>query len=142
MLRVMKIYLFIMFIFSLNLSAMSDNFAKQYKYELDYEVAVQKAKSLNKPIMMVLSTKSCSWCRKFERQTLKKDMINKIVSDDFVALALDRDHGKYPKEFTSKVVPTVVFIDAKSSKEIIVSYGYKNKKVFKKVLLKVIQEYK
>ncbi len=142
MLRVVKICLFAMFIFNINLSAMSDEFAKQYKYELDYETAIQKAKSLDKPIMMVLSTKSCSWCRKFERQTLKKDMIQNIISSDFVALAINRDHGKYPKEFISKVVPTVVFIDPSSGLELLTSYGYKNKKVFKKVLLQVIEEYK
>ena len=131
MLKVLKIYLFIVVIFSLNLSAMSHDFAKKHNYLTDYKVAIQKAKSLNKPIMMVLSTKSCSWCRKFERQTLKKDIIKKIVSENFIRLALDRDHDKYPKEFTSSVVPTVVFIDAKSSKKFMTSYGYKNRKVFR-----------
>ena len=89
MLRVVKIYLFFVVIFSLNLSAMSHDFTKKHNYITDYKVAVQKAKSSNKPIMMVLSTKSCSWCRKFERQTLKKDVIKKIVSENFILLAMD-----------------------------------------------------
>ena len=120
----------------------SQEFIEKYDYENNYNKALEKAKKNNKPIMLVLSTKSCPWCRKLERQTLKKDFIQELVSKNFTPLALDRDHEVYPKKFQAKVVPTVYFIDPNNEKSILVSYGYKNKRDFKEILLKVNKLYK
>ena len=137
MFSVIKVFFVTVFIFSLNLSAVSNDFAKKYNYMTDYDDALEKAKNLNKPIMMVLSTKSCPWCRKLERQTLKKDIVQDIVSKDFIALAVDRDYDDYPYKFRSKVVPTVVFIDPKSEEKFSLARGYKNKRDFRTLLLEV-----
>ena len=141
MLKFMKIFLFCTVLFGVNLNAASDNFIKKYGYEVDYDTALEKAKSSNKQIMMVLSTKSCPWCRKFERQTLKKTMINDIVDKDFIPVALDKNNDFYPDKFATKIVPTTFFINPKDESVESVIYGYKNKRVFKGILLEAIEDY-
>lgn len=136
-------FLFIvMIITTINLYGASDSFAKKMGYETSYNKALEKAKVQNKPIMMVISSKTCPWCRKFERQTLKKKMVADTVSKGFIPLALTRDVDKYPKQFNAKVVPTVFFIDPGNEKVFDRSLGYKNKKVYKKVLTKTLKKYK
>ena len=129
--------LLFLLLLSLYANGASSAFIKKYNYENNYSKALEKAKSTNKPIMLILSTKTCAWCRKLERQTLKKDFIHNIVKDKFIPLTLDRDNDTYPKKFTAKVVPTIYFINPKDETIIFVSYGYKNKRDFNNILLEV-----
>ena len=133
--------LFLLFL-SMDIYGASLKFAKEMNYETDYKKALAKAKLSDKPIMMVVSTKTCPWCRKLERQTLKKDMVNDTVSKLFIPLTVTRDIDKYPGDFNAKVVPTVFFIDPKTEKTFDISYGYKNKKVFAGIVKKAAEEYK
>ena len=134
--------LFLLLSISIYANAASSEFIKKHNYEISYDKALEKAKKQNKPIMLILSTKTCPWCRKLERQTLKKDFIHTIVKKEFIPLSLDRDEGMFPDKFTSKVVPTVFFINPKNETAIASSYGYKNKRDFKEILLKVKKQYK
>ncbi len=138
--KVISVFL-LSFVFVINLNSASLEFIEQMKYEVDYDKALEKAKEVKKPIMLVLGTKTCPWCRKLERQTLKKEDINDIVLKNFIPLILDRDDGDYPMEFVAKVVPTVIFINEKDEKQFEISYGYKNKKVFQTVLESAIIKY-
>ena len=119
--------------------ASSSKFIKEMKYETVYEKALEKAKKENKNLMMVASTKSCPWCRKLERQTLKKDDIDEIIQKNFIPLSVDQDLKNYPKKFEVKVVPTIYFINSKDETVIKRVLGYKNKKEFVKILNGVIK---
>lgn len=134
--------LILIFIFSIvsNLNATSEKFIKQMAYESDYKVALEKAKATNKAIMMVVSQTTCPWCRKLERQTLKKKNIDKLIKENFIPLSLDKDLMKYPKQFETKVVPTIFFINSKDEMIIKKILGYKNKKDFKNILEKVVSK--
>ena len=134
--------LFIVLIFTINLNGASSKFTNKMNYEVDYKKALQKAKDSNKPMMVVMSTKSCPWCKKFENQTLKKDMIHDIVSKEFIAVSLNRDKDQFPQQFFAKVVPTVFFIDPNDEKAYDTSYGYKNKKVFSKIVQESSKKYR
>lgn len=129
--KMTKYLLLITLLFSFNLYGASAKFAKKMGYELTYKQALKKAQDMNKPIMMVISTKTCPWCRKLENQTLKKSMVHNIVSKNFVPVTLNRGDDIYPKQFKAKVVPTVFFIDPKTQKTYYKSFGYKNQQVFK-----------
>jgi len=128
--------------FSLNLCGASIKFAKKMNYETNYEQALKKAIKNDKPIMMVISTKTCPWCRKLENQTLKKNIINDIVAKEFIPLSLNKSKTQYPSQYITKVVPTIFFIDPKKEKPYHISYGYKNKKTFSKVITKAVIDYK
>ena len=109
-------------------------------YEVDYKTALEKAKKENKNIMMVISQTTCPWCRKLERQTLKKENINSLVKENFIALSIDKDIINYPKKYEAKVVPTIFFVNAKDETIIKKVLGYKNKKDFQKILEKTIEK--
>jgi len=134
--------LFLVLTFALSLNGASLKFAKKMNYETDYEQALEKAIKSNKPIMLVIGTKTCPWCRKLENQTLKKDIIHDVVSKEFIALSLNKSKTAYPSQFFAKVVPTVFFIDPKKEESYHTSYGYKNKKVFSKIVNKAVVDYK
>ncbi|WP_024955797.1 thioredoxin family protein [Sulfurospirillum arcachonense] len=122
--------------------ASSAELYQQLGYSTTYNEALLKAKKTNKPMMLVLSTKTCPWCRKLENQVLRRDNINKIVQMNFVGIGLDRDDDVYPKEFIPEVVPTVVFIDPHNQNVLFKSYGYKSKKDFIKILTQINKNYK
>ena len=111
-------------------------------YSKDYAQALEKAQKEDKPMMLVISTKTCPWCRKLEQQVLKRKNINKQVQNDFIGVPIERDTDVYPKKFTPKVVPTIVFVNPKDESVIFTSYGYKPKKEFSTLLKEVHVEYK
>lgn len=96
--------------------AVSQDFIKEMKYESNYQTAIKKAQTQNKPLMLVVGSKSCPWCRKMERQTLKKENIDTLVKKDFIPVIIDREDGGFPETFTPKVVPTIFFVDTKVKK--------------------------
>ena len=81
------------------------NFAKEMQYETVYDVAKARAIKEKKPIMLVMVTHYCPWCRKFERRTLKKESINKRIHKEFIPLILNREAKKYPKQFYTPRIP-------------------------------------
>ncbi len=133
-----NIYLVFILGLFLNLNATSEKFIKEMSYEDDYQIALEKAKKENKSIMMVVSQVTCPWCRKLERQTLKKKKIDALVKENFIPLSVDKDKLNYPKKFKVKVVPTIFFINSKDETIIKKILGYKNKKDFREILEKVL----
>lgn len=130
-------YILLLILLISGMFASSSKFIEEMGYETVYKKALQKAKKENKSLMMIASTKSCPWCRKLERQTLKRDNINEIIQKNFIALAVDQDLENYPKKYEVKVVPTIYFInpnDESVKKRVL---GYKNKKEFAKILAEV-----
>ncbi len=134
-----KSLLLITLVFSLDLVGGSNRFVQEMGYQIDYEKALALAKKENKPIMAVVSTRTCPWCRKMENQTLRDDFINKEIKNYFIPLALDKDNDGYPKKFKSRVVPTIYFISLDSQKAFYTSFGYKTKKEFKTEILKALK---
>lgn len=132
----MKYILFLLFLVSVSFAS-SAEFIKEMKYETLYETALQKAKNENKILMMVATSQSCPWCRKLERQTLKKDEINSVIQSKFIPLSVDQDLKNFPSNFELKVVPTIYFINPKDESVISKVLGYKNKKEFAEIISEV-----
>jgi len=130
-------YVLLVVVTVLSLSA-SDiaEFAKQMSYETNYKVALEKAKNSNKQIMFLMVTNYCPWCRKFEKRTLVKDEVNLLVQKKYIPLILNREKGEYPKQFYTKRVPVVMFIEPNKEKKIRESLGYKKVKAFVEELKK------
>ena len=133
---------FILVLFSVTLSQASTvELFNSLGYSKDYAQGLEKAKKLNKPLMLVISEKTCPWCRKLEQQVLKKDNINTQVQRDFVGVGIEKNDDVYPKKFSPKVVPTVVFVNPHDESVIFKAYGYKPKREFAILLEEVVEEY-
>ena len=140
----MKYFILLTLMFSLSFAAQIDEFASDVNYMRDYNSAIKVAKEQNKPIMLLVVTNYCPWCKKFERKTLKSSMIKELVQKDFIAVVIDKktDEGKYPKEYKAPLVPTVYFIDPKTQKPLYESLGYMKKKTFSKEMNVALNIYK
>jgi len=111
-------------------------------YSTTYQETLNKAVKNRKPMMLVISEKTCPWCRKLENQTLKRKNINQFVQNNFIAVGLEKNDDVYPKKFTPQVVPTVVFVNPNDESIIYQSYGYKPKKEFIEILTEVNKMFK
>ena len=108
-----------------------ENFAKVMKYETDYNRALEKAKKINKPLMVFMSTSYCPWCRKLESQILAKENIDKKIHEKYVPVMLNFDEKKFPENLTRiKITPTLYIIDSKSEKIEEKIVGYNNRSAF------------
>jgi thioredoxin-related protein len=110
------------------------DFASQMAYERDYEKAIKRAKKSKKDVMFVLMANYCPWCRKFEDRVLMKKDINDLVHKKYIPLILNREEGKFPKEFNKSVTPIVHFISYKDSKSYKSVVGYNSRDEFLYIL--------
>ena len=130
----MRIALFLSLLF-FSLYASSD-VAKTLGYYSDYEQALAVAEIEEKPLMLVVVTSYCPWCRKFERKTLASKVVAKMIKEDYIAVIVDRnkDAETFPKLYQTPRIPTVYFIDAKTKKQYWQSVGYLNQIDFEEAL--------
>ena len=125
--------LFILSLLSLTLfSAHIDEYATQMGFERDYKTALAKAKKVKKPLMMVLGSRYCPWCRKFEKKTLSSKLIKHALDENFVTLIVDKryDIASFPKEFRVNFTPKVFFINPLTQKSFYETTAYMKKRDF------------
>jgi thioredoxin-related protein len=94
----------------------------------DFTKALQKAKTENKMLLLVVVKDDCTWCEKMVHETLKDKDIQDSLSN--MVTAVVDVHGKLPSDFKVIKTPTVFFIDAKSEKSVYKNIGYVKKGAF------------
>jgi thioredoxin-related protein len=94
----------------------------------DFAKALQKAKTENKMLLLVVVKDDCTWCEKMVHETLKDKNIQDSLSN--MVTAVVDVHGKLPSDFKVRKTPTVFFIDAKSEKSVYKNIGYVKKGAF------------
>jgi len=110
--------------------------AEKLGYYSDFQTALNVAQKEKRPLMLVVVTSYCPWCRKFERKTLASKKVSVEVKSMFIPLIVDRnkDAETFPKQFQTPRIPTVFFIDPSDGHEYWKSIGYLNKKEFSEAL--------
>ena len=133
----------LLLIFMLTLFA-SPQTAQKLGYHTDYQKAVAIAKKEQKPLMLLVVTSYCPWCRKFERRTLSAETIASTVRSKFVPVIVDRnkDAEKFPKKFQTPRIPTVFFVDPDDDTEFWETIGYVKKSEFADALKEAENLYK
>ncbi len=103
-----------------------DNFASKMGYYRDYNMALNTAKKQHKPLMLLVGTDYCPWCRKFERKTLHYPKVVTVIKQKFVAVVIDKnkDKGSYPNSYKSPMTPAVFFINPNNGNVLDTSVGY------------------
>lgn len=105
-------------------------FAKKVDYELDYKVALEKAKKEKKDLMLFMVANFCPWCIKFEKVILKKEKYNSLIHQKYIPLIINREEKKFPKKFDTPMVPTAYFVDYKTGEIKQKIVGYANRAEF------------
>ncbi|DAB38284.1 MAG: hypothetical protein A2552_08510 [Sulfuricurvum sp. RIFOXYD2_FULL_44_160] len=90
---------------------MANLFASDIAWNDTYAQAQAKAKKEAKPMLVIITTEQCRWCRKLEATTLSDDEVVSKINSRFVPVHLTRDKSVYPKNLTAKMVPMSYFLD-------------------------------
>ncbi|ADR33407.1 hypothetical protein Sulku_0741 [Sulfuricurvum kujiense DSM 16994] len=86
-------------------------FAAEVAWNDTYEQAQAKAKKESKPLMVLITSEQCRWCRKFEATTLQDEDVITKLNTKFVSVHVTRDKSNYPKNLTAKMVPMHYFLN-------------------------------
>lgn len=90
---------------------MANLFAVEIAWNDTYAQAQAKAKKESKPMLVIITTEECRWCRKLEATTLSDDEVVSKINSHFVPVHITRDKSVYPKNLTAKMVPMSYFLD-------------------------------
>ncbi|BBG66328.1 hypothetical protein NNO_1625 [Hydrogenimonas sp.] len=82
----------------------------EINWQSSYEEAQKKAKELKRPILVLLVSEHCRWCRKLESETLANPDVENFINRRFVPILVDRERDSYPDFIKSKYVPTTFFL--------------------------------
>ncbi len=116
-------------------------FAAEIIWNDTYEQAQAKAKKESKPLMVLITSEQCRWCRKFEATTLQDENIVSKLNSKFVTVHVTRDKSIYPKTLSAKMVPMNYFLDA-NGKVIYSMPGYWASEDFQSILDDALIKYK
>lgn len=86
-------------------------FGVEIGWEDTFAAAQAKAKKESKPMLVIITTEQCRWCRKLEATTLSDDEIISKINTRFVPVHVTRDKSIYPKTLSAKMVPMSYFLD-------------------------------
>ena len=83
--------------------------AGDLNWERDPKSALAKAEKENRPVMVMVESDHCRWCKKMQYKTLADDEVSRRL-EKFVLVKIDRD-GSDAKELPFvKYVPTIYFM--------------------------------
>ena len=78
-------------------------------WENNLQSAFEKASADNRPLMVMVETKNCRWCKKMKQRTLKDADVSKRLQR-FVLVKVDRDLLSSRYIPYAKYVPTIYFM--------------------------------
>jgi thioredoxin-related protein len=136
----MKILLTLLFLVYSLFAVDLDVYTKKMGFERNYYTAVKKAKKLHRPVMLVLTTSECPWCKRFEKRTLSSELIKPRLDKEVVTVVVYRDFDadQYPsKKFKSSFSPRTFFTNPFTDEVLLISNGYISKEDYVEVLDKV-----
>lgn len=111
-------------------------------WNTSYDQALSKAKKENKPLMVLITSEQCRWCRKLENTTLQDESIVNRINGKFEAVNVIKDKSNYPKNLTAKMVPMSYFLDPKTGKVLYSIPGYWESEDYNSILDDALQKFK
>ncbi len=90
---------------------LSTLFGGGIKWEKDYATAIKQAKTLNKPMMFIISNHNCRYCVQLESTTLKDPKVIQKINSSYVASIVYMDENPlFPRELYVGGTPATWFI--------------------------------
>ncbi len=100
-----KVFISLLLLLSVNAAAASINWAK------DYNEGLGDAKKVNKPVLFVSSRHTCKYCVMLDETTFKDEKVIKELNRDFVSIISYSDENDYmPKELWRPGTPAIWFL--------------------------------
>ncbi|MFY9143200.1 thioredoxin family protein [Sulfuricurvum sp.] len=86
-------------------------FGAEIAWNDTFAEAQAKAKKESKPMLVLITSEQCRWCRKLEATTLQDEAVIARINSQFKAVHVTRDKSVYPKNLSAKMVPMSYFLD-------------------------------
>ena len=96
----------------------------EVNWQPNYNTAKEEAKKSGKPMLVILVSHTCRWCRKLENRTLQNPKIVNYVNNFFVPVIVYRGEGDYPEFIRSSMIPTTFFLTPNEKMIMKPSVGY------------------
>lgn len=107
--------------------------------KLDYDKAIEKAKSDKKVVMIDFTATWCGWCTKLDNETFSQDKVSKMLKDKTIAIKVDTDKNpKLAKQYKVSGIPCIVFVDG-DGKEVGRVVGFKPADKFLDEVTKIVK---
>lgn len=107
-----------------------------------YEKALEHSSEMKKPVMLLITMKSCHACDVMKKRVFTQSDVNSYMQNNFTLLEVDISNQEIPKRFRTYVTPTFEFIDSNEESIIDTVRGAKKAKCFLKILQRVITHYR
>lgn len=117
-------------------------FGGEIVWNNSYDQALVKAKKEGKPLLVLITSETCRWCRKLESTTLQDDEIVSRINLSFQAVNVTKDKSIYPKNLTAKMVPMSYFIDPRNGKILYSIPGFWGTEDYNSILDDALLRYK
>lgn len=117
-------------------------FGTEIVWNNSYDQALVKAKKEGKPLLVLITSETCRWCRKLESTTLQDDEIVSRINLSFQAVNVTKDKSIYPKNLTAKMVPMSYFIDPRNGKILYSIPGFWGTEDYNSILDDALLRYK
>jgi thioredoxin-related protein len=117
-------------------------FGAEVQWNNSYEQALAKAKKESKPLMVLITSEQCRWCRKLESTTLQDEVIVSQINNKFQAVNVTKDKSIYPKNLSAKMVPMSYFIDPRNDKVLYSMPGFWGTEDYSSILDDALVKYK
>ncbi len=117
-------------------------FGTEIVWNNSYDQALVKAKKEGKPLMVLITSETCRWCRKLESTTLQDDEIVSRINLSFQAVNVTKDKSIYPKNLSAKMVPMSYFIDPRNGKILYSIPGFWGTEDYNSILDDALLRYK
>lgn len=96
----------------------------EVNWQPNYNAAKAEAKKSGKPMLVILVSHTCRWCRKLENRTLQNPKVVDYVNKFFVPVIVYRGEGDYPDFIRSSMIPTTFFLTPNEKMIMQPSVGY------------------
>jgi len=104
--------------------------------------AFAEAKDKNKPLYIFVYSDECSWCRKFETESLEKQSIRTILEKEFIPVAIDLiKQPELAKNLKVKLVPGNLLLTPGREK-LLKFYGFIKEQALYEVLGKTLKKWR
>ena len=117
-------------------------FGADIAWNTSYASARAKAKKESKPLMVLITSEDCRWCRKLEATTLQDEEIISRINTQFQAINVTKDKSVYPKSLTARMVPMSYFLDPSNGKVLYSIPGYWESEDYHSILDDALRKYK
>lgn len=105
-------------------------FSYATNYESTWEEALQKATLEDKPLLIVMYSNQCGWCKKLETDILQDHEVSELTAN-FICVRINvKEREDVTKKFLVRGVPMVILMSTKVGYDRVFILGYLPKEQF------------